>query len=787
MKSKFFIYIILFNFIIFDNYSISEEFKLKSKMVDVYESGNLIEATGNVEILTDNNLEVKSDKSLLNKSKSYLEASGNVEVFDKKNNILIKTNFITYDKERDLIFVKDKSKTKFKNKITLNSSNLYFDRKTSKIYSDDKSTLLDLKKNEMKFDNFELDISKDIAKVNNLEFIDINKNNFFLNNAIINIGTREIFGKETQLYFDKSIFGNLENDPRIFGDQIYSSDDETVLTNAEFTSCKIRKDDKCPPWILKAKEVKHNKKKKLVEYKNAWLNIYDKPAFYFPFFYHPDPTVKRQSGFLMPKINNSNFLGSSLQIPYYNVVADNKDLTFTPRIFFNNSLLFQTEYRDVHKYSKSIYDHSIIIDEDSGSRTHFFSNYQREKDNKIEINLETTSNKNYLKKYDIKSPSIKSQSNLNSFINYENSNDNSYFSSSLEIFEDLTKKDSDSYEYIYPNYIYSKDLGKFGYGYLNFKTYGLQKKYDTNKYDGLIINDFNFETSSQISNYGFKNKYSLIIKNVNSNGENSDNYRENTDNKLLTGIMFNSMLPMIKNSGDKTQYLTPILSARYSPSETKNLSLEENRLNYVNLFNINRLNKNDMVEGGESITLGGNYQIKKNNLNLIDFSAGQVFRINENEDLPNTSSLNQTRSDIIGNLKIIPNSNFNLSYSFSADNNLDEVNYNYVETDINVNNFVTSFKFLDDKNDLTNNSFISNTSKYNVNKNNSFGFSTNKNLDINLTEYYDLIYEYKNDCFAAAVEYRKTYYKDVDLRPDENIFFTLKIIPFGNVNTPNLN
>ena len=471
MKSKFFIYIILFNFIIFDNYSISEEFKLKSKMVDVYESGNLIEATGNVEILTDNNLEVKSDKSLLNKSKSYLEASGNVEVFDKKNNILIKTNFITYDKERDLIFVKDKSKTKFKNKITLNSSNLYFDRKTSKIYSDDKSTLLDLKKNEMKFDNFELDISKDIAKVNNLEFIDINKNNFFLNNAIINIGTREIFGKETQLYFDKSIFGNLENDPRIFGDQIYSSDDETVLTNAEFTSCKIRKDDKCPPWILKAKEVKHNKKKKLVEYKNAWLNIYDKPAFYFPFFYHPDPTVKRQSGFLMPKINNSNFLGSSLQIPYYNVVADNKDLTFTPRIFFNNSLLFQTEYRDVHKYSKSIYDHSIIIDEDSGSRTHFFSNYQREKDNKIEINLETTSNKNYLKKYDIKSPSIKSQSNLNSFINYENSNDNSYFSSSLEIFEDLTKKDSDSYEYIYPNYIYSKDLGKFGYGYLNFKTY----------------------------------------------------------------------------------------------------------------------------------------------------------------------------------------------------------------------------------------------------------------------------------------------------------------------------
>ena len=39
------------------------------------------------------------------------------------------------------------------------------------------------------------------------------------------------------------------------------------------------------------------KKKKRIEYKRAWLEIYDVPIAYFPYFFHPDPTVERQSGF----------------------------------------------------------------------------------------------------------------------------------------------------------------------------------------------------------------------------------------------------------------------------------------------------------------------------------------------------------------------------------------------------------------------------------------------------------------------------------------------------------
>ena len=40
------------------------------------------------------------------------------------------------------------------------------------------------------------------------------------------------------------------------------------------------------------------------------------PIAYFPYFFHPDPTVKRQSGFFSEFINTQN-LGFSAKIPYF--------------------------------------------------------------------------------------------------------------------------------------------------------------------------------------------------------------------------------------------------------------------------------------------------------------------------------------------------------------------------------------------------------------------------------------------------------------------------------------
>ena len=262
--------------------------------------------------------------------------------------------------------------------------------------------------------------------------------------------------------------------------------------------------------------------------------------------------------------------------------------------------------------------------------------------------------------------------------------------------------------------------------------------------------------------------------------------KEDYDNKLLSGIILNREYPLKKNNNNTLSYLTPKISARLSPTETKNIRNRDKRVDIISLFNADRLNESTVLEGGESLTLGADYKLSNENGELFSLSGGQVFRFKEEKDMPKTSTIGNKRSDIIGNLKFVPSDVFNLNYSFSINKDLNDLKYNYAETNFLVNNFVTSFKYLSDSNSIDNRSYISNKTKYSFDKNNSFGFTTNKNLESNLTEYYDLVYEYRNDCLKASVEYKKTFYDDVDLDPDENIFFSITIIPFGSINTPNL-
>ena len=114
------------------------------------------------------------------------------------------------------------------------------------------------------------------------------------------------------------------------------------------------------------------------------------------------------------------------------------------------------------------------------------------------------------------------------------------------------------------------------------------------------------------------------------------------------------------------------------------------------------------------------------------------------------------------------------------------MNYNFIKTNFTINKFKTSFEFLEEDNFIGDKSYLKNISKIELNNNNGISFETNKNLDKDITEYYNLIYEYKNDCLIAAVEYNKDFYKDDGIEPSENILFSIKFIPFGSINTPGL-
>ena len=110
-------------------------------------------------------------------------------------------------------------------------------------------------------------------------------------------------------------------------------------------------------------------------------------------------------------------------------------------------------------------------------------------------------------------------------------------------------------------------------------------------------------------------------------------------------------------------------------------------------------------------------------------------------------------------------------------NNLNILEYNSVDLKFNYNKFSTGFNYLQEKGAIGRTNILENKTKYNFNKDNSILFSTRRNRNLNLTEYYDLVYEYQNDCLVAGVKYKKNYYNDADIKPVEELFFSITIVP----------
>ena len=147
---------------------------------------------------------------------------------------------------------------------------------------------------------------------------------------------RKIIGSKVRAnlnpkYIDQA---TQENEPRFVANTGIITKSKSYFKKGIYTQCKRNK-DKCPAWSVQAKTITHDKSKKTIYYDNSTLKIYDIPVFYFPKFFHPDPSVKRQSGFLTPTMRDSSALGVGLNLPYFFAISENKDFTFTPQMYLS--------------------------------------------------------------------------------------------------------------------------------------------------------------------------------------------------------------------------------------------------------------------------------------------------------------------------------------------------------------------------------------------------------------------------------------------------------------------
>ena len=205
------------------------------------------------------------------------------------------------------------------------------------------------------------------------------------------------------------------------------------------------------------------------------------------------------------------------------------------------------------------------------------------------------------------------------------------------------------------------------------------------------------------------------------------------------------------------------------------------------MFSLDRID-NKSVEAGDSITLGVEYKkLLNTNEEKSKFGIAMNFRRNKDEDIPLSTSLGEKTSDLIGYSGINITENLSLNYNFLINENLDETNYNLLSLNFDSNRFKTSFEYMEKSNTIGDESYLSNVTQLELNQSNVVTFETNKNVDKNLTDYYNLIYKYKNDCLEASVVYNKQFYNEDAVNSSDNIFFKISFVPFGTINTPNVN
>ncbi len=100
-----------------------------------------------------------------------------------------------------------------------------------------------------------------------------------------------------------------------------------------------------PLWELKAARVEHDRARHRIVFHSATLEIKGVPVFWLPFVSVPDPTVKRDRGFLAPDVFSRDELGVVFKLPYYLPLSPSSDLTLTPLIATGEAPTLALRYR----------------------------------------------------------------------------------------------------------------------------------------------------------------------------------------------------------------------------------------------------------------------------------------------------------------------------------------------------------------------------------------------------------------------------------------------------------
>lgn len=465
-----------------------------------------------------------------------------------------------------------------------------------------------------------------------------------------------------------------------------------VLRRGTYSPCDLCKDDptKAPLWQMRASRITHDNESKRVIYRDAFLEFGGIPVMATPYFAHPDPTVKRKSGFLTPMAGSNGNTGGYVTIPYYFDLAPDKDLTISPTISGKDGFQFAGEYRQrfIHgamKFSGS----AVIADrvnnqnqlEENVLRGHLFGDMKFDigKQYRAGAQIAFASDKSYLYRYHI--PTDDTLRNRGFLERFSGRN---YLNTDLIYFQDLRPGEHQVEPLaLRAHYAALGDPGKTLGGRWSFNAGGVSITRDDTVtsaaargpdsrrgsveagWERQLISDLGLVTALSASVRG-----DLFWSNRLQDPNNAGNFYTNRfSHRVLPLADINISYPFGRMGENWQQIIAPMVAITASPRlatdpHTANEDSQGTEFDDTNLFAKNRFSGVDRYETGVRATYGLRAAAYSTSGARIESMFGQSYRFTRNNDYGETTGLRNRRSDYVGRISIEPVSWLTASYAF---------------------------------------------------------------------------------------------------------------------------
>jgi LPS-assembly protein len=519
----------------------------------------------------------------------------------------------------------------------------------------------------------------------------------------------------------------LTNDATITADYAVRQDGYlTVYDHVIYTACKqCTMSNGMPLWRLKSREVTHNEKEGVIYHRDATFEFGGQDIFTLPYFSHPDPSIKRRSGFLTPSLTYTGVYGLGVETPYFWNLAPNYDLTLSPVFTTDQGVLAKANWR--HRLANGSYsiDAAGIYQLDTNVDPPGDTTWRGAARTQGTFALNqywnwgwdatAVSDQDFLDKY-----KLDGRNEATNQLYLTGIHDRNYFSAQgLNFYPLDPEQHEDFYPYAVPyiqhNYTLDQPVfgGEFGYNWNVYSlhrtdsVFGLDPDVDlpgtnlgTDQTRGVanltwqrqIINDM----GQVVTPFANLRGDLYVTENLPDDNDLTDDTETTTRFQPTGGI--DARWPFITDTDGGQHILTPVAQVIASTDEVheKDISNEDSitvNFDASSLFLQDRFTGLDRYEGGTRVNAGLLYTFLSQNGGFLRASFGESFHVaGENSFGPDTG-LEGTNSDLVGAIAWQPWDSVRLSYQARLEEDLSDINVQEAALSLNFDRFSGSISY----------------------------------------------------------------------------------------------